>query len=182
MDTLTQMPARFDAGTTLTYTRTLPDTPANDGWALVVYLNGKSAANATAVASGADFVVTFTAAATAPLLSGLYQFTERATKAGVVKDSPIGTVFIGPNLATAAAGALQSRDEKMLEMIDAAIEGRMVAGIDEYQIGTRLVKKIPIAELMKMRDVVARRVEAAKNPGKAGRTILINFPSPGFDR
>lgn len=182
MDTLVALPASISAGTTVTYRRTLADFPANGGWTLKLYLAGIGTANVTAAGDGADFVVTLSATVTAALAPGVYQYLERVTKAAEVHDVSRGSVNVAPDLTAATPGSAQSWEEKTLTVVEAKLSGRMGSGIDDYQIGSRLVRYIPIVDLMKMRAELKAQVAAQRNVGRAGRAVLVTFPPTGFDR
>jgi len=70
--TLTALPARFDAGTTVKYTRTLADFPANGGWSLALYISGAAYFTVAGSASGAsfDFTIAATKTATVAITTG----------------------------------------------------------------------------------------------------------------
>ena len=175
MTALTQLPTSFAAGTTVTYTRTIPDYPATAGWTLSLRLSGIDVLAQNATASGADYVVTLTAAATAPLHAGLYVFEERVTKGAEVYTVASGNVTVTANLATAGAGDLQSWDEKTLAVVEAALAGRLTSDLESYQIAGRAVTKIPIKDLLELRNQLSARVARMKNNGGIGRRHLARF-------
>jgi hypothetical protein len=174
MNQLTEILDAFSAGSTVEYLKTVPDCPAGP-WSLKVILAGPSTLTVNATAQNSSFLVTFTAAATAGLCAGVYQYVERVTDGTIVKDVERGIVTVTPNLETAGDGDLQSWDEKTLAVIEAKLQGRLGAGIDEYVIGSRQVKYIPSLELMKLRDKLVARIEAKKTPGQAGRSVEVRF-------
>jgi hypothetical protein len=63
--TLTALPDRFNAGTTVKYTRTHGDYPASQGWSLSLYLNGAASLTILGSPNGNAFNVTVPAAQTA---------------------------------------------------------------------------------------------------------------------
>ena len=63
--TLSALPDRFNAGTTVKYERTFADYPANDGWTMALHLSGGAYFSTAATASGAAFKVTIAASKTA---------------------------------------------------------------------------------------------------------------------
>ena len=62
---LTALPDRFNAGTTVKYTRTLGDYPASQGWSLALYLAGAASFSVAGSPNANAFDVTITAAKTA---------------------------------------------------------------------------------------------------------------------
>ena len=176
-DQLTALPDVIDAGTTVTYTRTLGDFPASAGWTLTLYLAGASIANAAGTPSGDNFIVTIPAGTTANLVAGTYHWVERVTKAGQVFDAASGTVVVRPNLATATAGDFQSWAEKTLPIVEAAIAGQLDEGMAEYQIHSRAVKLIPLEELMKLRAQLTAAL-AQKRTGRFTTPVAMRFTTP----
>lgn len=177
--TLTAMPESFAAGSTVKYTSAGGDYRATDGWGRALYLAGINVLTITGVASGADFLMTIPAASSAALASGSYHWEERASKAGEIFTVASGSVSVTPNLATAAAGALQSWEEKALVAIDAVLAGNITSDIESYQIGTssgqRAVTKIPKKELLTIRSQLAAAVARQKHGGGIGRQHRITF-------
>lgn len=173
---LTELPATLDAGTTVKYTRSHAAYPASDGWALSLYLAGPAVpAPFTGAASGAAFDVTLAAASTATLPPGTYTWVERVTKGGEVYDAARGQVTVNANIATAAAGDLQSWEEKTLKVVEARIAGSMDKAIAEYQIHSRAVKYIPLDELRKLRSELKAAI-LQKKTGRFSTPIHVTFP------
>ena len=73
----------------------------------------------------------------------------------------------------AATGGLDARShaQKTLEALEAWIEGRDIA-VAEYRIGDRLLKTIPIPDLLILRDRYRREVRAASGVPQSGRVYL----------
>jgi len=174
MSELNALPCSFAAGTTVVYRRSLANYRANDGWTLTLYLRGVSVLTSAGAASGADHVVTLTAAATGPLGAGTYLWTERVTKAAEAYDVASGTVVVEPNLATATAGQLQSWEEKELAKVEAALEQLFTTGHTSYQIHGRAVTFTEPTELLKIRDSLVTRIQRRQRGGKM-RTIRYKF-------
>lgn len=175
------MPSTIPAGTSVSYTRTFTDYRADDGWTLAVHLAGPDVPGAAAVtiaASGSSFVVTLSAAMTAKLRPGTYQWQERVAKAGAVYVAASGTVIVEPDIASANAGDLQPTDEQLLEVVEAALANRLTADMQSYQIGGRSVTKIPAAELYDLRTRLRSAVDQARNAGTFGRNVDLTFLGP----
>lgn len=173
---LTEMPAEIPAGTTVEYTRTLPDYPADDGWTLEVALRGASVIDATTAQSGKAFVVTLTAAQTATLTAGTYQWQERVTKAGKKYLAACGTAVVLLDLVTAGPGAAQSFEEKKLAALEAALLTSS-SDIVEYEIDGVHVKRSR-QDAMKERNQLAWAVYKQRNPGSIGEDIPVQFTRP----
>lgn len=178
MPNLTAMPSSFSKGSTVTYARTVLDYPATSGWGLTVYIAGRSVLTKAASASGADFSITLTAADTAGLEPGVYTWLERASKGAEVYDVARGTLSVTPDLATAAAGDLQSFDEKALAIVEAALLVDLASNTVSYQIAGRGETTTSRAEAMMLRDTLARRIARRKAGGRLGQTINVGFRRP----
>jgi hypothetical protein len=110
MDIATVEPASFTAGDTVKWKRSLADYPATGGWTLKYRLI--SAANKydiTASASGADHLVTVTAATSATYVAGEYAW-QAYVEGGSSERYTVGTgtLTIAPNLA-GQSGGLETR-------------------------------------------------------------------------
>lgn len=182
------IPATIPAGTTVKFRREFGKYPASAGWTYKIYLNGPATLNKAGTADADGFLVTIAATDTAPLAAGFYQYVERVTSEdeSEVYDVGHGGLNITPNLATAAAGATQTPEARTLEVINAAILGRMTADMESYSIAGRSVTRIPIADLTRLRGVYAAIVaqqQAALNPNGSsfGRQIKVEFTKPGIN-
>lgn len=180
MSTNTTLPDRITAGTTVAYTRTLADYPAGDGWTLTLYIAGEKVLKVAATASGDDFVVLLAASKTGLLKPGSYRYVERVEKAGDVFDAAAGMLVVDADLANAQDGDLQSKDERLLQVLEDVIAGNLADGaIASYQIGGRAVSKIPMNELVALRNSL-RATVAAGQTGRPSRKVLFTFPPAGF--
>lgn len=181
---LDYLPDAFPAGTTVVYRRNFVDYPANAGWTLKLHLAGASVRTLTAVADGADFVVTIAAGDTAGAFTpGLYKWVERVSNvAGEVYEVAAGVVTVEPNLAEATEGSEQEWVERAVAALKAHIEGRLTAGMESYQIAGRAVSKIPAREAVALLSSFEARLARMKNPDQVTRPVLVSFTSPGYDR
>lgn len=178
MSTLRALPESFAAGTTVKYLRNVSDYPASSGWTLRLYLAGAGVANILAVASGADFLVTITAVTTAALPAGLYQCTERVTKAGETFVVGSGQVVVTPDLSAAAPGALVTSIELQLEQVSALITTRLAnpgAEIAAYSIAGRSVERMSLEDLQRLQSQLSYAVNRARAGGGLGRQHRATF-------
>jgi hypothetical protein len=113
----------------------------------------------TATTSGTGWSSTITTAQSAALPPGLYQWASYASKAGVRLTLYSGTITITANLATAnSTFEARTHNRKMLDAIEAMLESRATKEQQEYTIGTRSLKYIPILELSQLREHYKREV------------------------
>jgi len=177
-------PSRFAAGTTLNVERSFSDYSATAGWTAKLYMNGLSEiAPVVGIAQGSGFRFTVPAIVTGILQAGDYVYKVIVTDGTVVLVAESGAIRIDPNIATALAGALQSQAEKWLQIAVAAIEGRLTADQQAYQIAGRAVTKIPIMEWWEIRarcesEIAQKRASAG---GRFGRTVRSTFTGVEYE-
>ena len=174
------VPDHFPAGTTVKFTRTLNDFLPSDGWTYAIYLNGLTQKfNKAATVLSNVFQITFLPADTAALNPGPFRYAERLTNSvtGDVYDITGDELVINiePNVGSAAAGVFNSFEERTLVVVEAAINGRLTADIQAYQIAGRSVSKIPIAELRTIRGELKAAIWRQNNPGQLGVPHRVTF-------
>lgn len=148
----TALPETFAAGTSVEYEISHSDYPADAGWSLVLHLSGASRITPLAgTPNGKAFDFALTAAMTAPLDAGTYQYVERATKGAIIKDVRTGGVVVTPDIAQAPAGTLVSMEEQWLPMIETAITTMVQNPLRSYQIGARAFTRTDLDELYALR-------------------------------
>lgn len=173
----TTEPDLLFAGDTCKWTKTISDYPSSDGWTLVYSFRGPSAfTDVTAATSGSGYAVTIPLATTTPLQAGGYTWSARVTKAGETYTVGRGVL----NVELAAGASLVPHEVKMLAAIEAVLEGRITADVQQYAIGGRQITKIPIEELAKLRGRYQAKVERLKHPGSLGIPVQVAFsPADG---
>lgn len=79
-----RVPAHFAQGTTVKFTRSLPDYAPSEGWTYTIYLNGLTVKlnQAASQFDPATFLVEIDSAATSTLAPGPYRYAERLTNPG----------------------------------------------------------------------------------------------------
>lgn len=182
----TTEPVSIHAGETIKFKKSLPNYPAGDGWAVVYKFRGASAGyDATATADGDAHVVTVPASTTANWAGGMWVYQAWASKSGesyLVTSDQINVVAALPNSSTVVDP--RSNAKRILDAIDAMMLGKATLDQQEYQIGTRMLKRIPITELIELRktyaklvagEIIAANVAAGKPKMK---TILARFDTP----
>lgn len=178
--TPTTEPASLNAGDTARWLKTLASYPAGDGWALAYTLvNAAQRIAFNASAQGDDHLVLVDAATTAGWAAGAYDWRASVSKAGEVYTVGTGRMSIAPAFGAAVDARSQAR--RMLEAVEATLEGRASSSTAEYEIAGRRLKHIPIPELLQLRDrlridVRAEDAAAAVASGlqRPGR-ILVRF-------
>jgi hypothetical protein len=119
---------------------------------------------------------------TQDLESGTYQLIQRWVGSGTYngREETVAQTVVSvlTNPRTADAGDLQSHAERALAIIEAALEGRLTADIENYQIGGRAVSKIPAKELMSLRRAYQAEVDSQRT-GSLGVPVVTRFTRVG---
>ena len=171
-------PETFASGDTVKWTKSLGDYPATT-WTLLYSFRGPQAWSVTASASGTDYSVTISAATTANLQPGDYDWVGSVTSGSEKWTACSGKLTITQNLAS-VTGEYDNRSDKkkLFDAICDLCSGRLVNGIDSYTIAGRSINKIPIEQLFVIRDRLAWEVKAEENKGKSGKqNISFRFTS-----
>lgn len=164
----------------------LVDYPQSEGWSLKYELVGRSdtvTITPTWQTSGDDiytWLATVATTTTDALSPGLYTLILRAIGSGdydgreeTISTAPwYVTVLADPR--TAAAGDFRPFAEEMLEVIEAAIAGRLTKDMESYSIAGRSITKIPIGELMTLRAKFSNELQSSRS-GQLGRDVAVVF-------
>ena len=95
-----------------------------------------------------------------------------------------GVLEVLTNPASASAYDPRSHARRVLDLIEAAMEGRIPNGMESYTIGGRSINKIPLKELRelyeKYKQDVEREVQIERlaNGRRSGKNIGIRFVAP----
>jgi hypothetical protein len=162
-------PSRVMAGDTWTWLWASPAYPPSGGWNSSWRVIGTGIAlDIAASAEGAAFRVTASAATTAALTVAargvacqLYGWVSRSGERFAIHE---GALLVLPNPAT-ATGDLRGHAARTLAAIEALLEGRATKDQQSYRIGDRELARIPIEELMTLRDYY--RAEARREADAA---------------
>lgn len=189
MDLATAVPYSIVSGTTVEFELSFDDFPASE-WTAAIHIRGEGAMDAPGTASGEAHAFVLPASATPPAIgtgtlpAGEYQYEVLCTErnpvgTAAVKLAERGALWVEPNFATAAAGAIQSFDGKLLAAVRAELLRRMQGGvIENYSVsggaGGTTVARMPTPDLYRMRD----QLEARENMRRRGgiQTVRCVFP------
>lgn len=184
MPTLTALPPALNAGDSLDIEMSEPLYSAADGWAIVHELRGASDITITSTGSGTTHTVALASAATEDWAPGAYWYARLAVNAAASKRVTLGTgqLTIRPNLA-AITGAYDGRTtaQQILEAIDARLLNRATTDQNKYTIAGRSIDRIPVAELISLRDKFAaivrneREAETLASGGRVNRNIYVRL-------
>lgn len=168
------VPRSMTAGTTLSFRRTDSRFPASQGWTYALLMRVPGYEPLQAAADGDAFVFTATAAQTTPWQPGTYAFSERVSLGDEVHELGTGQLTIRANLATPVAGSDgRTHNERTLVILEAAIEGRVLDGVENFAIGGRTVTKLALPELVKLRDKYKLAVALERGRGRLGSVQFV---------
>jgi hypothetical protein len=188
----TYEPREVSTGETPQWTKSFDDYPASEGWALSYYFRGPGAGfDVAATADGDDFTIAVPAAATADLTPGTYFWQAWVSKADEKYQVGEGSVTVKEGFAavtTETSVDKRSQAKRILDAIDATLEGRATTDQQQYQIsgggGYRMLMKIPVGELITLRKYYAGiyseelRQARARRGGNLFKTVKVRFTIP----
>lgn len=187
MTTPTREPTTVYAGDTITWTKTVDDYPASEGWTLSYTFRSPNGVELSvdATASGDDYSVSVPTEQSAKLSPGLVKWTAFITDAGDTQRFTVGsgimTVVANPE-STEASPDPRSFARQALEAVEAAIKenaGRSEGSVT-YPDG-RTISYRNHAELLQLRRELLNEVRAEEQAAKmaagldSGAIVRIRF-------
>ena len=178
-------PEKLTAGVTWKWKKTISDYPASE-WTLTYYLrkDGATATSFSAAADGDSYLVTVAAATTAAYASGIYDFIGWVIKGTEKFEIFNSMIEVLPNPTNSSAYDPRSHARRVMELLEAAMEGRVPNGMESYSIGGRSINKIPLNQLRelwekyKMDVVMEEQAERLVNGRRSGKNIGVRFNRP----
>ncbi|ARV17484.1 hypothetical protein AEP_00524 [Curvibacter sp. AEP1-3] len=150
--TPTTEPDVLIAGDTAKWLKTLAEYPATEGWELsYVLINGTSKITVIGTASGSDHLITVAATTTADWVPGDYTWRARVSKSGEVYTVGSGTFKVQSSFSAATLDA-RTHARRVLANIEAYLEDGANLTAANYTIAGRSLQRIPMAELLALRD------------------------------
>lgn len=182
------VPASFIAGETLKWQKTFADYPASE-WELTYQFRSANGGefgtfNATATANGDTFEITVDSADTENLLSGTFYFRAFVEKDGEKYAVDQGEIKCAAKFDDESAFDGRSQAKRILDAIDALIEGTASLNQKRYQINNRELERYDLSELIALRthyaNLVAREQQAERLKSGKGffKTIHTRFTRP----
>lgn len=144
---------------------------------------GSSGANfsITATADGTSHAVNVAAATTAAFTAGDYTWSAQVTGgSSEAYEVDRGTFKLLPRYDAASNVDDRTHARKVLDAIEAVLEGRATQDQQEYTIGNRSLKRTPIADLILLRDkyrgelATQEMTERARN-GQGGNRLVVRL-------
>lgn len=142
-------------------------------WTLTYYLTGPANLTITADENGDAYEVRVEASETAGLPAGTYRLR------GFVSDGtdrwPVykGRMTVEANPATVAPGGTHA--EKMLVLIESALEGRLPKDKEQYQIDGVSIVRIPVERLLELRVKYQQEVYSQRSGGFKVGSVGVRF-------
>ena len=175
-------PSNLIAGDTLTFRKALTAFPASV-WTLTYYLLGDNKYSFTATADGDTHVIEVASTTTDDWVAGIYKWEAYASITGERYLAAAGSIIIksNPAAATYVAKDNKSHVKRVLEAIEAVIEGRASRADLSYSIQGRSIQHISPAELIKWYSFYKQQYqnelagEKASNGLGTGHRIITRF-------
>lgn len=183
---LTSLPIKWRRGDSYSIELTLPDYPSSESWTATLWFFNSLAPQGFPAASVSGHVYTWSITAaqtTTALTAGDWTLSLVLTRTSPAQTVTVQELFVTvlPNLkSTTAIAAYDARSHARiaLDLIEAAIEGRIPAGLEGYTIAGRSISKIPLKDLLELRSRYRTEVaaeQAAETGGKNVKNILFAF-------
>lgn len=181
MDIPEKEPIEIVAGDTLQWKRNdLSDYPSST-WTLTYYLVGSTKYTITATADGTGYKIEVSSTTTATWTPGNYWLEGFVSKTGERYQIFYGTVKIRPNLEAQTTYDGRSHCKKVLDAIEAVIEGRASKDQMSITLTGRSISRIPISELLILRDRyraeynAERKAEKIRRGEDTGYKVAVRF-------
>lgn len=181
-------PTSAAAGDTWTWSRAFPDYPASE-YTLSYVIRGASALEWDGIwvtETGDGYTVKIPPASTAELEPGTYRWVASVTDGTDVWTAGSGVLTVTPNYADYDAGDAQTHNEKMLALLEDALEERITGvadggrgTVENYAVEGRQVSLIPTEQLSILRNKYKRAVWRERNPSAGAPQLLVRFTKAG---
>lgn len=156
---LTVLPNSIIAGDGYTIDLTYEYKPS-DGYSAVMYLRGSQVLAVDATVIGDSFRFALTSSITRNLSEGIYEVAVAVKKND--ERTTVQTAWLEVKADFASAGNRVSHAERVLAAIEDAIAGRVTDDVESLSIAGRSISLIPIMELLQLRAIYTKEVNALK--------------------
>lgn len=179
----TNEPQELRAGMTWKWDRNdLADYPAPT-WTLKYWfkrMGGTDKFSITAAANGTYHRVSVAKASTAAYVADDYSWVAVVDDSTESYEVDSGTMKVLPRYDQDVALDDRTHAKKVLEAIEAVIEGRATKDQEEYTIGNRSLKRTPLEELIKLRgrykaEVAQEELADATRNGQGGGKVVVRL-------
>jgi hypothetical protein len=183
-------PYEVTAGDTWKWDKSLADYKPSDTWALTYSFRAKTGTgfNVTASANSANdgWNIVVAKSATVGYTAAEYDWQAYVTKSAERFMVDEGKLIVSVDLNAAATGSttdLRSHSKRMVDAIQAVLEGRVDSDVENYSIGGRSITKIAVSELVSILATYEEKLEEEQkkrrldNKHGSGRVIKARFNS-----
>lgn len=155
------VPAVLHAGDTAKWLACVSGYSSDDGYSLEYkFCNQADELQVTSTADGnGGHLVDLTGVQTADL-EGPYTWHAKVVGNGLNFVIQTGPMEVKPALGTGSCYDTRSEAKRQLDLVNAAIEGKLTKDVAEYQINGRSLKRYQIPDLIMLRDKLKREVDA----------------------
>lgn len=141
----------------------------DDGWSVSISLRGPETIDQAATVSGTNYKLAFT-----PTQAGVFLYSIVAESISERVLIETGRIEALPDPTTVEEGTdNRNYAERMLDAIEAVLEKRASSDQQSYSIAGRSITRIPLTELLALRDKF--RAEVAIGKKNAPRYINVRF-------
>ena len=175
---LSEIPSSFVSGDTFNVVLSLPEYTAPT-WSAVLYLTayGRDTITINSTDYGSEHLL-FISGGSTPWAAGDYSWALKVVGNGILTvDTGLIRVLADPVSVTGATDT-RTHAQRSLDLINAAIEGRIPSGMESYSIAGRTITKIPLRDLITLRDRYRTEVlaEQATASGRSNvKKIVVQF-------
>jgi hypothetical protein len=185
--TNTREPVQITAGDTVSFTKSLANYPASQGWNLKYVLNGGADPIIfTSIASGDDHVILVPAATTAQWLPADYELTGFAENAGVRNAIYIARLTVSINVESTDPGETRTHAQRMVISLEAQLEKMAQDDIIDSSVEGTQIRREARKEIYTMRKKYQRERESEiaaeniRNGKQSGRKIVTRLNVSGI--
>lgn len=171
------VPAELIAGDTWAFMRAYGDYEAPT-WTATIYLEMSGAAfSQAATADGSSHLFTISAATSAGKKAGRYRWWVRVTDGSTSTTVEDGWLDVRPDPASTGTRDHRTWARRTLDAVEATLEGRATSDQLATTIRDRSISRIPLPELMALRDKLRQEVRTEEKGEAAalGRNIKVRF-------
>ncbi|ABY90371.1 head-tail joining [Halomonas phage phiHAP-1] len=165
-------PKKLHAGDSVAWGRAVPEYPASDGWALRYVLHGPQVIEIEAFDDHGVYRVEIEASSTEQWSPGQYRWAAFVVGPNDQRYTiDTGNIVIAPNWLLAEPGDVRSHAQRMLDLIEAALEKRIPKDQQSYEIDGQRLDRIPIERLQELRRAYRRELNRERSGSPFGRLI-----------
>lgn len=153
----------------------------DDGYTVVAKVLGPSGSPVpttfnTTVTDSETFELHLTPAQTTLLSAGSYRYSIIATDGTDQYTIESGTFAVEAGIDLETRTDLRTHERKVLDAIEAVLEGRATTDQEEMEIAGRRIKRTPLRDLLKLRDYYKERVMKQENAVAGKYKLKLRLP------